>query len=64
MLRPLPPFRPKPRRLRAAPKQVGEARRDGAPMAAKVTVKAKRHPIKVARLSPAPALKVLSHAEA
>lgn len=57
LLRPLPPFRAKPARKPSAPKPAGaDARKDGAPIA----VKAQRHPIKLARLNAAPALKILS----
>jgi hypothetical protein len=42
--------------LPIAPKQAGEPRKNAAPVA----VKAKRHPIKVARLAHAPALKILT----
>jgi hypothetical protein len=58
MLRPLPPFRTEPSRKPLQPKRLSDNRKEGAPVA----VKAKRHPIKVARLATAPSLKILSTA--
>jgi len=53
LLRPLPPFRAKPLRRPMAPKTAAETRKDG-------TIKARRHPVKFARLERTPALKVLA----
>lgn len=60
MLRPLPPFRAKPSRKPLQPKLPGESRKKRAP----ITVKARRHPVKVARLATARALKVLGETHA
>lgn len=60
MLRPLPPFRAKPARRPAAPKLPGEPRPEGD---TGISVKAPRRPVRVSRLAPAPALKVLSPAD-
>ncbi|HEX2842778.1 hypothetical protein [Hyphomicrobium sp.] len=56
LLRPLPPFRAKPSRKPLPPKTSSAERKD----AAEVSVKARRHPVKLARLQAAPALKVLT----
>lgn len=56
VLRPLPPFRVKPLRKPLAPKPPSEARKD----ADEVSVKARRLPVRLARLNAAPSLKVLS----
>ncbi|MDQ8699694.1 hypothetical protein [Hyphomicrobium sp. LHD-15] len=57
MLRPLPPFRAKPARKTLSPKRAtADARKDTAP----IKVKARRHPIKLARLAAAPPLRILS----
>jgi hypothetical protein len=57
LLRPLPPFRAKPTRKPSVPKRAtGEGRKD----ASAVTVKAQRHPVKLARLAAAPSLRILS----
>lgn len=57
---PLPPFRAKPSRRLVRAKRLGTDIQDQAA----VSVKARRHPIKVARLQAAPALKVLRDGEA
>lgn len=57
LLRPLPPFRAKPARKFLAPKRAsGEGRKETPP----VKVKAARHPVKLARLAAAPALRILN----
>jgi hypothetical protein len=56
LLRPLPPFRAKPSRKLLVPKQASESRKD----AIEVSIKARRHPVKLARLNAAPALRVLT----
>jgi hypothetical protein len=56
LLRPLPPFRAKPSRRALAPKLPSENRKESA----EISVKARRHPVKLARLHAAPSLKVLS----
>ena len=56
MLRPLPPFRAKPSRRPLAPKLPSD-RKDGAD---EISVKARRLPVRLARLNAAPAPKVLS----
>lgn len=58
LLRPLPPFRAKPSRKPVAAKASNTERKD----AAEVSVKARRHPVKLARLQAAPTLKVLTRA--
>lgn len=59
LLRPLPPFRAKPSRRPLSPKRQGaDVQKDKAA----ISVKARRHPVKVARLATAPALKVLREA--
>lgn len=60
LLRPLPPFRAKPSRRPPRPKRVGTEVQSDKPA---ISVKARRHPVKVARLATAPALKVLRAAE-
>ena len=55
LLQPLPPFRAKPSRRPLTPKRIGADAQEKAA----VSVKARRHPIKVARIQAAPALKVL-----
>ena len=55
LLRPLPPFRAKPSRRAVAPKAPSESRKP----ATGITVKARRHPVKLARLHSVPSLKVL-----
>ena len=55
LLRPLPPFRAKPSRRAIAPKAPSETRKP----ASGITVKAHRHPVKLARLNAPPSLKVL-----
>lgn len=62
LLRPLPPFRAKPARRPLTPKTAGDkttgdAHRNGIDP---ITVKARRHPVKFARLGTAPSLKVLT----
>ncbi|WP_439541758.1 hypothetical protein [Hyphomicrobium sp.] len=57
MQRPLPPFRAQPSRRANAPKPSADARKD---TVIEISVKARRHPVKLARLNAAPALKVLS----
>ena len=61
LVQPLPPFRAKPSRRPLRPKRLGT---DVAQDASPISVKARRHPIKVARLQAAPALKVLRGGEA
>ncbi len=56
LLRPVPPFRAKPSRKPLTPKLPSESRKD----AAEISIKARRHPVKLARLQAAPALKVLT----
>lgn len=56
LLRPLPPFRAKPSRKPIAPKLPSAERRD----AADISVKARRHPVKLVRLQAAHSLKILS----
>ncbi len=58
LLRPLPPFRAKPSRKPVTPKTTSAERKD----APGISVKARRHPVKLARLQATPALKVLSRA--
>lgn len=58
VLRPLPPFRVKPLRKPLAPKPSSETRKD----AEEVSVKARRQPVRLARLNAAPSLKVLTRA--
>ncbi|AHB50184.1 hypothetical protein W911_10290 [Hyphomicrobium nitrativorans NL23] len=60
LLQPLPPFRAKPARRPLRPKRLGADVHEKAA----ISVKATRHPIKVARLQAAPALKVLRTDEA
>jgi hypothetical protein len=55
--RPLPPFRAQPSRRATAPKLSAEARKDSV---IEISIKARRHPVKLARLNAAPPLKVLS----
>ena len=55
-LRPHPPFRAKPARRPLSPKRRGA---DVERKKASVSIKARRHPIKLARLATVPALKVL-----
>jgi hypothetical protein len=55
LLRPLPPFRAKPSRRDVAPKPQSENRKT----VSETVVKARRHPVKLARLNAAPQLKVL-----
>lgn len=57
MQRPLPPFRAQPSRRATAPKPSPDMRKD---TVIEISVKARRHPVKLARLNAAPALKVLS----
>lgn len=60
LLRPLPPFRAKPSRRPLRPKRLGADVQNDKPA---ISVKARRHPVKVARLiTPAP-LKVLRATE-
>lgn len=61
LLRPLPPFRAKPSRRPLTPKRAGADVQKQKPA---VSVKARRHPVKVARLSAAPTLKVLRETHA
>lgn len=61
LLRPLPPFRAKPSRRPPRPKRLGTEVQDDKPA---VSVRARRHPVKVARLNTVPALKVLRGSEA
>jgi hypothetical protein len=56
LLRPLPPFRAKPSRKPLVPKLPSESRKD----ADDVSVKARRLPVRLARLAAPPALKVLA----
>lgn len=56
LLRPLPPFRAKPARRPLTPKRLGVDVEKEKPS---VSIKARRHPVKVARLATAPSLKVL-----
>ena len=56
LLRPLPPFRAKPARRPLHPKRLGT---DVQKEKLAVSVKARRHPVKVTRLATAPGLKVL-----
>ncbi len=57
LTRPLPPFRAKPARKTLVPKvPPGESRKD----ADEISVKARRLPIRFARLTAAPPLRVLS----
>ena len=58
LTRPLPPFRAKPARKPLVPKTPGENRKE----TDEISVKARRLPVRFARLSAAPALKVLSRA--
>jgi hypothetical protein len=60
LLRPLPPFRAKPSRKLLAPKLPSEARKESI----EISVKARRHPVKLARLQAAPSLKVLNPPDA
>lgn len=60
MLRPLPPFRAKPSRRPLQCKLPGASREERAP----ITVRARRHPVKIARLATARALKVLDETRA
>lgn len=55
-LRPHPPFRAKPARRPLNPKRLGADVEKQKPA---VSVKARRHPVKLARLATAPSLKVL-----
>ncbi len=57
MQRPLPPFRAQPSRRATAPKPSTEARKDNV---IEISIKARRHPVKLARLNAAPALRVLN----
>lgn len=57
MQRPLPPFRAQPSRRATAPKSSADARKENV---IEISIKARRHPVKLARLNAAPALKVLS----
>lgn len=59
LLRPLPPFRAKPARRAASPKRIAIDIQKEKPL---ISVKARRHPVKVARLNAAPSLKVLRDA--
>ena len=60
LLRPLPPFRAKPLRKPHTRKAPGsDSRKEGA---TEISVKARRHPIKIARPLGSPALKVLGRA--
>ena len=61
LLRPHPPFRAKPSRRPSKPKRLGTDVQKEKPA---IAVKARRHPVKVARLTTAPTLKVLSLEEA
>jgi hypothetical protein len=56
MQRPLPPFRAQPSRRATAPKLSVDSRKD---TVIEISIKARRHPIKLARLNAAPPLKVL-----
>ncbi len=60
LLRPLPPFRAKPARRPLTPKTAGTAGDAPKNGADKIKVKARRHPVKFARLGTAPSLKVLT----
>lgn len=60
LLQPLPPFRAKPSRRPSKPKRLGAEVQEKAA----VSVKARRHPVKIARLQAVPALKVLRDGEA
>jgi hypothetical protein len=54
--RPLPPFRAKPSRKPLIPKLPSESRKD----TGEISVKARRVPIRLARVPAAPSLKILS----
>jgi hypothetical protein len=58
LTRPLPPFRAKPARKPLVPKTPSESRKE----TDEVSVKARRLPVRFARLAAAPTLKVLSRA--
>lgn len=58
LTRPLPPFRAKPARKPLVPKAPSETRKE----ANDVSVKARRLPVRFARLASAPPLKVLNRA--
>ena len=60
MLRPLPPFRAKPARRVLTPKLPSESRKD----TEEVSVRARRLPVRFARLGTAPPLKVLGRHDA
>ena len=57
MQRPLPPFRAQPSRRAIAPKPSADARRE---TVVEISIKARRHPVKLARLNATPSRKVLS----